>query len=69
MYQNRPITVERNENAYVFNSTGEDSVFIEVDTDREYKLHTIFGECYERGTLYKGITRVALPNCGMIFTK
>ena len=69
IYHSRPVTVENDENAYIFNSTGDDGIFVEVNKDRKYELNDIFGECYESGVLHKGINRVNLQNCGMIFVK
>lgn len=69
MYHSRPITLEKGEVAYIFNSTGEEGAFIELCEDREYELNDIFGECYEKGTLCAGINRVALKNCGMLHIK
>ncbi len=69
MYQSCPITVESGKKAYIFNSTGNDGVFIEVSCNCEYELYNIFGECYEKGTLCAGINKVPLQNCGMICIK
>ena len=69
MYHSRPITVEKGEEAYIFNSSGEDGAFIEVKEDKKYELNNIFGERYESGILHKGINRINLQNCGMISIK
>ena len=69
MYHPRLLTVSDNEKAYVFNSTGEEGALVEVSKEREYRLHDIFGECYESGTLSPGINRVPLKNGGMICIK
>ena len=69
LYQPLPLTVEEKEKAYIFNSTGEDGIFIEVRSDREYELYDIFGASYENGTLHSGVNRVPVQNCGMIYIK
>ncbi|MBQ8393503.1 MAG: alpha-galactosidase [Clostridia bacterium] len=69
LYQAQPITVENGEKAYIFNSTGEEGIFLQVNEDRKFELNNIFGECYESGILHKGIHRVPVQNCGMIFIK
>ncbi|MBQ8146799.1 MAG: alpha-galactosidase [Clostridia bacterium] len=69
MYQPRPMTVESGEKAYIFNSTGEEGVFVEVKEERQYELSNIFGECYATGTLSAGINRVPVQSCGMIYIK
>ena len=69
IYQPLSVTVKNGEKAFIFTSTGDDGTLVEVENDREYELYNIFGECYEKGTLSKGINRVAVQNCGMVFIK
>ena len=69
VYHNRPMTVQNGEGAYIFNSTGEDTLYIETFEDREYEIKNIFGESCEVGVLPKGVSRVDIKNCNMIFIK
>ena len=69
VYHNRPMTVQNGESAYIFNSTGEDTLYIEIFEDREYEIKNIFGERCEVGVLPKGVNRVDIKNCNMIFIK
>ena len=69
MYHSSPVAVNNGEKAYIFNSTGEDGAFIQLNEDREYELKDIFGKTYENGILKAGVNYVPIKNCGMILIK
>ena len=65
LYQNIPVIVE-NSTEYIFNSTGNDYIYVECDTERSYILYDLFGNPYKEGTAHKGVTKIPLKNCGML---
>ena len=69
LYQSRPVTVEKEETSYVFNSTGEDGVYVSITEERKYEISNLFGERLENGILQAGITYLPVPNCGMLLIK
>lgn len=64
LYQN--VVKKAEENCeYIFNSTGNDGIYIETEKEREYELYDIFGNKYLSGKISKGITKLPSKNCEM----
>ena len=69
LYQGVVYNAEKGETAYIFNSTGEDGIYIESKYERDYELYDIFGNKYASGTLGAGVTKIDLKSCEMIKVK
>ncbi len=65
LYQNVPVCVE-NETECIFNSTGNDYIYLELKSDRECELFDIFGKKYAEISLTKGVSKIPLNNCCML---
>lgn len=63
LYENTAFTLENEDVAYVFNSTGKDGIYMESESDRQYEIYNIFGERYKTGNLTKGVSKLPLGNC------
>ena len=48
---------------HVFNSTGSDGVYVELECDKKYEIYNIYGELYAQGTLNAGIHLINAKNC------
>lgn len=51
---------------YIFNSTGEGELYLDLAEKKKYEKYDIFGNLYETGKLKKGAHKIALENCEMI---
>ena len=69
LYQNQVVRIEECECSYIFNSTGNDGVYIETNDEQQYELYDIFGVKYTSGTLFKGVNKIPLKNCEMALIK
>ena len=69
LYENTVLTVENGEEAYAFNSTGKDGIYVETEAERKCELYDIFGIKYGEITLAAGVSKVNLKNCEMILIK
>lgn len=65
LYQNVPTCVE-NGTEFIFNSTGDDFIYVECMTEREYEIFDFFGNKYASGKAEKGINKIPLKNCYML---
>ena len=63
LYENVPYVIENDEIVHLFNSTGNASIYVESEREREYAIYDIFGVKYASGTLLKGVNKIALGNC------
>ena len=66
LYQNVVKALEKDCVEYIFNSTGDDNIYIESDANREYEIYDYFGNVVSNGTLSSKITSVPVKNCYMI---
>jgi alpha-galactosidase len=48
---------------HIFNASGKDGVYVELDTEREYEIYTIYGEKRAQGRLGAGVHRIDAKNC------
>lgn len=48
---------------YIFNSTGEDGLYLELENDMKYEIYDIFGNRYESGSLSHGVSKLNVRNC------
>lgn len=62
LYQNVPAILE-NATEYIFNSTGFDYIYLEADTERQYKIYDYFGNEQQNGTLKAGVNKIYVNNC------
>ncbi len=62
LYQNVPVTV-KDDIEYIFNSTGDDCIYVECDNARKYTFVDMLGNEYERGIINEGLSKIALKNC------
>lgn len=54
---------------YIFNSTGEDYIYVESDKGRKYEIYDIFGSLSSSGEISKGVQKVNVKNCQMVTIK
>ncbi len=62
----KPIASKTN---YIFNSTGEGYIYLELDSEAEYQIFDMYGEIKESGKLPKGITKAPVSVGSMIKIK
>ncbi len=66
LYQNVVKRLDNTTSEYIFNSTGEDHIYIECEESREYEIYDIFGTLYSKGTVSEGINKLPVKNCEMV---
>ncbi len=69
LYQNTVLKVDNNEVTYVFNSVGDDGIYIEAEEDKKYEIYDIFGNKYASGAISRGIHKIDTKNCEMLCLK
>ncbi len=62
LYQNIPLTIE-NDTTYVFNSTGDNYIYLESDTERQCAVYDYFGNEQQKSTINAGVNKISLNNC------
>ena len=67
LYQSGVYTLAGDEDAHLFNSTGNDFVYVESDRERSYEIYNIFGEKYAQGRVCAGVNKLPVKNCEMAF--
>ena len=68
LYQNVVYKAEKDEKSYIFNSTGNDYIYLELDMDCEYEAYDMMGNVTSNGKIKAGVQRLNVENCGMIMT-
>ena len=66
LYQNVVTTVEGDERAYIFNSTGDDCIYVEVRKNTTYVAYDMFGNEIMNGEIKEGVNKIPLGNCGRV---
>jgi hypothetical protein len=51
---------------YIFNSTGKNDIYVEVEENRKYEIYDILGNKYSSGEIAKGISKLPIKNCEMV---
>ncbi|MBO5212778.1 MAG: alpha-galactosidase [Clostridia bacterium] len=54
---------------YIFNSTGADFIYVELQEKANYEIFDIFGNSYASGSLNAGVHRLPVKNCEMVKLK
>ena len=63
LYQQVPQITEKGIVAYIFNSTGKDNIYVELDSERAVEYYNIFGEKYSTQALPAGVHKLTVKNC------
>ncbi|MBO5312661.1 MAG: alpha-galactosidase [Clostridia bacterium] len=66
LYQGVVIKVDEGCTSYIFNSTGDDCIYVESDKEMQYESFDIYGNSISSGALGKGVNKLAVENCGMV---
>ncbi len=64
LYQNVPLTVD-SDTSYIFNSSGENYIYLELKEAMTCELFDIFGNKTTQLTLNEGVNKLPLSNCCM----
>ena len=68
LYQNVPVILE-NQEEYIFNSTGDDYIYIESDKKRSYVIYDYMGKEQNSGIIDTGVNKIPLKNCFSVVVK
>lgn len=66
LYQGVVASVDENRTNYIFNSTAQDQIYVELEKDSTCELYNLYGEKIAKTTLSVGVNKIALPSCGMV---
>lgn len=66
LYQNVVASVEKDEKAYIFNSTGDDCIYVESKKNTSYTSYDMFGNLKESGEIKEGVNKISLENGGRV---
>ncbi len=69
LYQSIVKKLENDCCEYIFNATGDDKIYIESETKKEYEIYDYFGNKYSSGILGCGVNRLPVKNCQMVKIK
>lgn len=69
MYQGVVNKLDSKIDSYVFNSTANTYIYLEVDKQLSYEAYNSFGDLIKQGTLKEGITKIEIPVGGMVKAK
>lgn len=51
---------------YIFNATGKDGIYLELESEREYEVYDMYGELYSQGTFTAGGCFIGARSCEYI---
>ncbi len=66
LYQSVVKGVESTLCEYIFNSTGKDGIYIEVEANKKYEIYDIFGSKHLSGEIAKGVNKLPVKNGEMV---
>lgn len=62
LYQSVPLALA-SKTEYVFNSTGDDFVYVESESERMYEVYDFFGNKISSAKIAPGVTKISVKNC------
>ena len=66
LYQNVVALVEKDEKAYIFNSTGDDCIYVDSKKNASFVAYDMKGNELQRGEIKEGVNKIELENCGRV---
>lgn len=66
LFQSVVDVVASDKTSYIFNATGKDYIYLELDTELKYEIYNMLGEKISTGALTKGVSKISAPECSMI---
>ncbi len=65
LYQNVIVRPEKNHTNYIFNSTAQDQIYVDLEQASGCEIYNLFGEKIAEIGLSAGVNKISLPSCGM----
>ena len=66
LFQSIVETVDSDKTSYIFNLSGKDYIYLELDKSLTYQAFDMYGNLSQEGTLNSGVSKITLGKCSMI---